>query len=542
MKGGGFAWLSFWPALQRELREGARRPANHRLRVGTALGGTILLWAISISLNAPAARVGTWLFAGTHTLVLAFLVLTTPAMAGDCVAREKREGTLGLLFLTPLNSAGIIVAKALAVGLRTVTIWLAALPLLTIPFMTGGVTLMDMGSAVSIEFCTIAICLAAGLAATSMAKERNTALVLAYLLAVGGMLVFSEAMLLLLTGFWRGFSGMGAGDWRQLIVVAPALLGGLFNFQGRGGWSPLGNQSAKLGTIWQWLCGLSPAVALIVLGGALTLAIWLLEKAWRDEIPSARREKLKRVYCTPLFFGRFTRVMKAKRGRNPVAWLQQRSWKSGTWAWGLCFVFLVVECVGGGANGVELGLWQTVLGLALAGIYTFAGVSSFLEEKRSGALELLLVTPLSVNKLIWGRVQGLWMQFLPSGALLGGVVLFQTWYEAPGLVGGGWGAPAWRTLAYYNPFVRALWMPLLIYLTLPVFATYFALRVKNLTAGAALTWLSLGAVAWLAISLQQQFRIEWVGSPPISLLIFGAFAGLACFLLRHSLSRRIYAF
>jgi hypothetical protein len=30
--------LNFWPVVQRELREGARRPINHRLRFWSAVG------------------------------------------------------------------------------------------------------------------------------------------------------------------------------------------------------------------------------------------------------------------------------------------------------------------------------------------------------------------------------------------------------------------------------------------------------------------------------------------------------------------------
>jgi ABC-type transport system involved in cytochrome c biogenesis permease component len=46
--------------------------------------------------------------------------------------------------------------------------------------------------------------------------------------------------------------------------------------------------------------------------------------------------------------------------------------------------------------------------------YTYAGVNGFLQEKKSGALELILVSPISVNQIIFGRVWGLWKQFLPS--------------------------------------------------------------------------------------------------------------------------------
>ena len=84
-----------------------------------------------------------------------------------------------------------------------------------------------------------------------------------------------------------------------------------------------------------------------------------------------------------------------------------------------------------------------------------------------------------------------------------------------------------------------------LFLALPVFATYFALRVKNLIVAAVLTWVAL----WIPEFLVQAAFVNFVGDfepnsmtlPPI-FLSYSGFALLACFLLRHSLSRRIYSF
>ena len=104
-------------------------------------------------------------------------------------------------------------------------------------------------------------------------------------------------------------------------------------------------------------------------------------------------------------------------GLEPIAWLQQYSWKARLSKWGLCLAFLLVEVAARNADEERLNNPSGVA--ADAGRdYTFGGVSSFLEEKRSGALELLLVTPIPVNKLIFGRVWGLWKQFLPAGVVL----------------------------------------------------------------------------------------------------------------------------
>ena len=145
--------LNVWPVVQRELREGARRPVNHRLRFLSAGVGTVLLWIIVANSRKPPAELGFWLFGSLHTFLLVLIALIVPALTADCIAREKREGTLGLLFMTPLSAGGIVAGKSLAQGLRAFTLWLAVLPILAIPFMTGGITWFDAFTALSLEFC-----------------------------------------------------------------------------------------------------------------------------------------------------------------------------------------------------------------------------------------------------------------------------------------------------------------------------------------------------------------------------------------------------
>ncbi|HTA31241.1 MAG TPA: hypothetical protein VK731_12195, partial [Candidatus Cybelea sp.] len=118
MKAPNFTRINVWPVVQRELREGARRRVNHRLRLLSAGVATLLLWAIAANLDRPSAQLGSWLFGGLHSLLLGLIFLIVPGLTADCIARERREGTLGLLFLTPLSAGGIVAGKALAQGLR----------------------------------------------------------------------------------------------------------------------------------------------------------------------------------------------------------------------------------------------------------------------------------------------------------------------------------------------------------------------------------------------------------------------------------------
>jgi ABC-type Na+ efflux pump permease subunit len=518
--------FNVWPVVQRELREGARRPVNHRLRLLSGGVGTLLLWGIIASSNEPSAQVGSCLFGGLHSLLLGLILVVVPALTADCIAREKREGTLGLLFLTPLSAGGIVAGKALAQALRALTLWLAVLPILTIPFMTGGVTWYDALSALSLEFCATVLCLGAGLLASSLAHERNTAFLLAFVLGAIFLVLFFQILFLTLLVAWRGFSAMQHLDWWGLSSETIGIICGLHDMNGTGGWNGLTIASPRLGQIWVCLCWASPAVALLVFYAVAWFAARRVKRSWQDKVPSPRREGLIRRFCTPLFRDRFRREMQRTLDWNPIAWLQQYSWKARMTKWGLCLAFvLFIWAIDNGSQD-ELGAAARALLLTLAGVYTFVGVSGFLEEKRNGALELLLVTPISVNKLIFGRVWGLWKQFLPASLVLAGFYANTHWFMYPS--GEDWDA----TMQVESILACG-------FLALPIFATYFALRVKNLIVAAVLTWIVL---CLPALSAPPLFRHDPGPMLRTVFLSYVCFALLACYLLRHSLSRRIYSF
>ncbi len=513
--------------MQRELREGARRPINHRLRFWSVAVGTVLLWILIAGSERPAPQLGGWLFASLHTMLLGLIFVIVPGLTADCIAREKREGTLGLLFLTPLSAGGIVAGKALAQGLRAITLWLAALPLLTIPFMTGGITWFDALSALSLEFCAAVLCLAAGILASALVRERSTAFLLAFLLAAFFLFLFGQVFLFVLFVGWRGWSTYQMNWWQMSQETMP-LFFGLLDIRGAPGWSGLAVVSAVLGKLWALLCWISPPVTLLFFYLIGRFAAWRVKRSWQDKPPSPRRESLLRRYCTPLFQRRFRRQMQRSLDRNPIAWLQQYSWRARLGKWGLCLAFLLAEYTGINASKSYREAIPPALVLMMAGIYTFVGVSGFLEEKRSGALELILVTPISVNKLIFGRVWGLWKQFLPAGLILGFFFLC----DARG--GNDFGGAA------AVAFILACAL-----LSLPVFATYFALRVKNLVAAAVLTWVALWIPFYLVMEAAGLFLdLDGVSLGFIFAIFFSysTFALLACWLLRHSLSRRIYSF
>lgn len=135
---------SFLPIVHRELSVASRRSGTYSARVGAAaLVGGILL-----------AMVGTILGSATWVSVVTFKFLTLAIFAccllsgvyytADALSRERREGTLGLLFLTDLRGYDVVLGKLAVTSLNACFALLAVVPFLAVPIMMGGVSIADL--------------------------------------------------------------------------------------------------------------------------------------------------------------------------------------------------------------------------------------------------------------------------------------------------------------------------------------------------------------------------------------------------------------
>src|SRR5438034_3818772 len=172
------------PVIGRELRVEARHPFNYWLRV---LGVTVALGifvGMMLDQKGSASQLGAKLFGNLNTALFVAIWVLVPLLTADCISRERREGTLGLLFLTRLSAQDIVAAKTLAHALRALTLWLAVLPVLMIPFLVGGVTWMEALLSVAVSFSAVCWALSAGLVASAWSKSWLRSLLGACLLAI----------------------------------------------------------------------------------------------------------------------------------------------------------------------------------------------------------------------------------------------------------------------------------------------------------------------------------------------------------------------
>src|SRR3984957_9882385 len=169
--------MTFLPIVERELRVAARKRVVYWMRVFIAfvaliIGGTIFL----ANLDLPEKDIGPRIFLGLSILALCYCLLAGRWFTVDCISSEKREGTLGLLFLTDLKGFDVVLGKLAATSLDGFYGLLAVFPLLAIPLMSGGMTNGELWRTALVLVNTFLFSLAIGLCVSAMCRAEQTAM------------------------------------------------------------------------------------------------------------------------------------------------------------------------------------------------------------------------------------------------------------------------------------------------------------------------------------------------------------------------------
>jgi ABC-type transport system involved in multi-copper enzyme maturation permease subunit len=371
--------------IARELRTEARRPVNFWLRWLAA--GVLIGVFGSLAFGPPIGldELGAALFAAMQRMLLLAFWIIVPLMTADCVSRERREGTLGLLFLTPLTVLEVILAKATVHALRALTLFLAALPVLGLPFVLGGVS---YGQAL-IALVQLANAILLGIAAGIFASTR------------GG----SSIQVMVMAGLWAAGLAALSSPWVMALSAMP-------NPSGAG---------LVVGLVFSMMA------SGVLFGVMLRMSIKRLEDTWKEETAAPERPRwvegwVDNVNRSELLQTIFRWDKGPTLDRNPMAWLQEYSWTARLTKWGWFLGLLLVQMIvisEGVHDSSQAYEWLACL-LALGVAFSAAG--SFRRENETGLLELLLVTPLSVRQIVNGRIWGVCCHYLPAiGILLVGL-------------------------------------------------------------------------------------------------------------------------
>src|SRR5437016_3325110 len=111
--------MTIWPVLERELRRASRIPTTWFGRfiaaLVTSVSGIWLFWVFyRIGMGATGGR---HMFTALTWVIFAQCLLSGASRTADCLSEEKREDTIGLLFLTHLKARDIVLGKLFAKAL-----------------------------------------------------------------------------------------------------------------------------------------------------------------------------------------------------------------------------------------------------------------------------------------------------------------------------------------------------------------------------------------------------------------------------------------
>ncbi len=486
------------PVIGRELRASARHPFTYYLR--TLGAGALLLAAVFFGLeNGFESSIGSKLFGYLHFTLFYAIWILVPLLAADCISRERREGTLGLLFMTGLRGPDIVVAKSIAHGLRALTLWVAVAPVLAIPFLLGGVSWQEAMLSLAINSSAMCWALAAGVLGSAWSKTWGRAVLRAAIFALFFLLLMAgvtgEGLGAILRAgrgsFWgspmAAFFEIEPSKWDYLFLIGFGFITNLSHEFGAYIFRTVTNGQLA------WLVAVIFTISLLGLLMVIRLAGAKTRRIWQEQPPSHQQIWLQQTFCTPVvWISFFRRWMKRKLEANPIGWLEQRTWSGRliTWGWLAVIVSLYSVVLSDPNFFQRTSVPQNVMAWTLVLSMAISTAGSFRRERESGVLELLLVSPVGERTIISGRLRGLWAQFLPAFGLL--------------LV-------VWFYLASISLTRGAAAGPIVFYaatfFSLPVIGLYFSLRSRAFMTALLAT---LTACFVLPIVVQAILILWWV--------------------------------
>ncbi len=493
--------VNILPLVVHEMRASVRRPTAYRIRLaagGAAIGLScwgLLVWSDSMtaaSLGHSLLRI----FGGTGFIggALAGLVLTS-----DCISQERRDGTLGLLFLTDLRGHDIAIGKLAAKGITPFYCLLAMFPSLTVCVIVGGVTAGEVWRLSLVLLNTLFFSLALTILTSTFCRRQRAAQAGALL----AILLSMVALPLLGAGFSSGTGGSLAHPFHLLFSPAASYFLAF-------------DAGYRVGPGWFWGSLLTTHLAAwicLALAGRRLPRLSSDDSAVAARYPGSRRTRPQS--------DRAARQQRARRellSHNPIAWLASRDELKQRLVWGLP---ALAVGIGLGFDPDPLGrssAWISFVALAvihaLFKILVGADAShEFAASRLNGTLELLLATPLQAREVAAGMLSAYRRRFLGplfalllSDAMLAAKLFFANNRSGAFIVGAGaamlladayclcW-VGLWRGLLARDS-VRAILATLGRILVLPwlYFAAGFGIFHQSTLAQFAGLWAFLGSV------------------------------------------------
>ena len=200
--------MRFLPSLERELWVASETDRLYWGRFTAAFIAVILVawfWQTFGGVGNSASR-SKQIFGTLGTFAFIYVLILGVLVTADSISEEKREGTLGLLFLTNLKGYDVVFGKIICSSLHAFYSLVAILPVLAIPLLLGGLTGGDFWRMALVLLDSLIFSLAIGMFVSALGKHDRKSQVGAF-----SIITFFT---LLLPGFVA---------WKQgAFTVAPA--------------------------------------------------------------------------------------------------------------------------------------------------------------------------------------------------------------------------------------------------------------------------------------------------------------------------------
>lgn len=469
------------PIIEREMRVASRGWKLFFSRsVSAGIGLFFLFYFLAVFRFALGGGMTGWLLLRfMTTLTLGIAVFGSLMRTVDSLSSEKRADTLGLLFLTRLRSIDIIGGKLASGGASSLMLLLAIFPVFSVATLLGGISGGDLVrlplACLNAAFFSLALgLLVSSLVTSSRAAGTGAALCL---VCIMGMPSF--------------------GRWVANELETPALE--LFFTLPTPAYSlELAMAGPKFATN-SFVAAL--AIQLLLAAGFLWLAAVALDRS-RQTKPKATIS-FRFLSAVQSWSAGSEPSRKAWRARlldlNPMTWL---SFRHPFARWVPPFVFSSAIALAGAIilkNNLnyEEQMLTAFFALGVVEFYLKGRVATVAAEqlgkdRQSGALEMILATPLSVGEIIRGQLMAIRKQTGATYALFLALLLIC-------------GLTAIRLL---QTEASRIWVLLLIatflaadYFILPYVAMWKAMRLSNPAQAPSLALIRVGVLPWILYSL-----------------------------------------
>lgn len=411
--------MTILPIVGRELRVMARQRRFFWARC-LAAAMALALWLLLSLVNsrAPVPQRASASFLAIGVATLAFAMLSGMFLTADCLSEERREGTLGLLFLTALKGHDVVLGKLVSTSLLSVFGLLAVLPILALPLLMGGMTGGEFWRTTLVLLVAIFFSLSLAMLVSALTQDARAAV-------LGSLLVMVVLAGLLPVLWWMQWLTIRLSTAEFLLWASPAFAfrrgldayysvhPGVAHF-----WVSIGTQLGlslmsllAASVVLPRLESESAAPRASSVAGRSTLrfgsAGWRRARRWLIEARPcywlATRDRLLKVWSLAVVGGLLAFWLVGFAG----LWSSSRTWARG------CF-------------GVAI-----LMGYAMHVIFkclVAAEASRCLSDGRnSGALELLLSTPLQPEQIVQSHGHAVWDGLRWPRWLLVGMNLALVW-------------------------------------------------------------------------------------------------------------------